>query len=436
MENKDKMAIDELENEGAIADIDSVETEDASVEKSNTSFGKDELKSKIEHENTEEDATSAEKIIELMNKELDDEDDFGFEDEFSNIPDSFFEDDLDSEETESGSINALLYEDDDNMSEVELEEYDSVSISDLKAEMQRIKDEARELREEDDEEEAADAEESKEEIELDSLGDQIEVREEDTEPFTEEPENVEPQIDVQEELPEEAAETPAPMEEKKIYAKENAEEDVTMDEASSEPITEHVITIDRGRVKHKETPTDRLIDGAFEAVEMFVFALLTIMLLTTFCFRMTTVSGDSMNPTFNNGDRLIISDLFYTPKVGDVIVFDDRSKDYGEYGESPIIKRVVAVEGDTVQVIGDLILVNEEKIQVTDYIENYQYYELGAGEIFVIGDNFNNSIDSRHVGLINVDSILGKVIFRFYYKPDPDTNGKIVFHTNFEIGEE
>ena len=51
MENKDKMAIDELENEGAIADIDSVETEDASVEKSNTSFGKDELKSKVEHEN-------------------------------------------------------------------------------------------------------------------------------------------------------------------------------------------------------------------------------------------------------------------------------------------------------------------------------------------------------------------------------------------------
>lgn len=90
-----------------------------------------------------------------------------------------------------------------------------------------------------------------------------------------------------------------------------------------------------------------LITSVFEWVEVFCGALFVVVLLFTFLFRLVTVDGPSMNNTLQHGDRLIISDLFYTPDTGDVVVLQDAtSKEMPD----PIIKRVIATEGETVDI--------------------------------------------------------------------------------------
>ena len=87
----------------------------------------------------------------------------------------------------------------------------------------------------------------------------------------------------------------------------------------------------------------------FEYVEMFVFAALAVILLMTFAARICVVSGDSMNVTLLNGERLIVSNLFYTPQKGDIIVFHQTSDTNDQFNE-PIVKRVIATGGEFVKV--------------------------------------------------------------------------------------
>ena len=230
---------------------------------------------------------------------------------------------------------------------------------------------------------------------------------------------------------------------KKSYIRNKKRNDETPEDIEEAAVKEHIITIDRSRIKDKSTPTDRLIDGAFETVEIFVFALLAILMLTTFVFRQTTVSGSSMEPTFSDGDIVIISNLFYTPERGDIIVFDDRSKngqiivdekEITGYDEGPVIKRVIGLEGDTVKIEGGLVLckyAGTDEYVIVDLPlaeipnENMAPVTVGAGELFVLGDNVNLSKDSTEVGTIKVESVLGKVILRYM------SDGKFVFDTKF-----
>ena len=89
------------------------------------------------------------------------------------------------------------------------------------------------------------------------------------------------------------------------------------------------------------------ITSVYEWVEVFCFALFSVVLIFTFVCRLITVDGPSMNNTFTHGDRVIISNLFYTPKTGDVVILQDStSADIS----APIIKRVIATEGETVDI--------------------------------------------------------------------------------------
>ena len=169
----------------------------------------------------------------------------------------------------------------------------------------------------------------------------------------------------------------------------------------------------------------RIIDWVFDIVEMFVLVLATVLILTSFFFKHSVVEGGSMNKTLADGDHLIISDLFYSPEYGDIVVFEDYSKSDGY--KKPVIKRVIGLPGDTVE-----IKVNETENTLEVYVngerldEEYAFYTqnarpvshgpvtVGAGQIYVLGDNRYNSTDSRDVGTINIDSILGKVILRIY----------------------
>lgn len=163
----------------------------------------------------------------------------------------------------------------------------------------------------------------------------------------------------------------------------------------------------------------RFIDTVFEFVELFVFTLVAVMILTTFFFRYSQVEGGSMDMTLADGDRLIISDFLYTPERGDIIVFEDYSTDIRE----PLVKRVIGVAGDVVEVkIDGSVYVNGELLD-----EPYVYVTPGKaptrihgkwtvedGELFVMGDHRDVSKDSREFGPISEDSVLGEVKLRFF----------------------
>ena len=123
-----------------------------------------------------------------------------------------------------------------------------------------------------------------------------------------------------------------------------------------------------------------------------------------------TVDGVSMNPTYQTGDTLLINRLA-NPKRGEVVTFTKDNKNF--------IKRIIAVPGDTLSIANSKVSVNGEVIK-EDYIyedvfeggkmENCEYV-LGEDEYFVMGDNRNNSLDSRIFGVIHREDIIGTKLF-------------------------
>ena len=154
----------------------------------------------------------------------------------------------------------------------------------------------------------------------------------------------------------------------------------------------------------------------------FVSWLVAILLIFLLLFRLNVVSGPSMNPTLINGDYvLLINNLFYQePKQGDVIVAAKESFRDGE----PIIKRVIATENQWVDIDFEagIVYVNGNALDEpyvntpTNLYEGVEFPLLvEEGCVFVMGDNRNESKDSRspEIGLIDEREILGKAIFLF-----------------------
>jgi len=165
----------------------------------------------------------------------------------------------------------------------------------------------------------------------------------------------------------------------------------------------------------------RRIDSIFEFVELFVFTLVAVMVISTFFFRHSIVDGGSMMNTLQDGDRLIISDFLYEPDYDDIVVFEDYSTDV----RKPLVKRVIGLEGDTITVEFNAgrydVYRNGEKLD-PDYVYigggGHVYDEgtwtVGEDEVFVMGDHRNDSKDSRSFGPVHEDTILGKVIIRIF----------------------
>ena len=168
-------------------------------------------------------------------------------------------------------------------------------------------------------------------------------------------------------------------------------------------------------VYNSEKP--RKIDARFEFIELMILTLVAVFVLTSFFFRHSIVDGDSMMNTLQNGDCLITTNLFYTPKQYDIVVIEDHS--VGIY--HPLVKRVIAVGGDEVKVTKNEIYVNGELVR-DDFVyidsETYKYtpatFTVPEGRIYVLGDHRSDSTDSEDFGTVSVDSIIGKVLFRFY----------------------
>lgn len=151
-----------------------------------------------------------------------------------------------------------------------------------------------------------------------------------------------------------------------------------------------------------------------------VYVLAVFMLVYMLCFRVVVVVGPSMKDTLQNGDRLLlISSVFYKdPKPGDVIV---ASKDSYENGEC-IVKRVIATEGQSVYIdfqtgvvyVDGIALEEDYTLTSTTHFEGVTFpVTVEENHVFVLGDNRDNSLDSRSpaIGLIDEREILGKAVF-------------------------
>lgn len=198
--------------------------------------------------------------------------------------------------------------------------------------------------------------------------------------------------------------------------------------------------MDNNPAPKKEKPSsEKILKGAFEYVEMFALTVVAVVLLLTFVFRICVVSGSSMDRTLADKEKLLVSNLFYTPKTGDIIVFHQTSETSEIFNE-PIVKRVIATEGEFVKidytagrvyVSDDASFTDDEMLDESAYIwladrsghytgtwnesgREPQIWQVPEGHLFVMGDNRNNSADSRYFEIKFVDErrVLGKVLLR------------------------
>ena len=167
----------------------------------------------------------------------------------------------------------------------------------------------------------------------------------------------------------------------------------------------------------------------YEWTQALVCSVLAVVLLFTFVVRLIGVDGHSMVPTLQDGDRLLVltSLLDNDYQYGDIVVLRKES-----FMEEPIVKRVIAVEGQTVDIdfASGVVYVDDQPLE-EPYINEPTYVEEGTqfpltvpeGSIFVMGDNRNHSSDSRSSDLGTVDTryVIGRAVFLLFPGADETT---------------
>ncbi len=173
----------------------------------------------------------------------------------------------------------------------------------------------------------------------------------------------------------------------------------------------------------KKEPKNILGD-IYELCEMLAVVSVCVMLLFAFGIRLNIVDGHSMDKTLDNGQYLAVTDLFYEPAAGDIVVIHDiTAYPYN----NPLVKRVIATEGQvvdidfstwTLTVDGEVVDEPYRYLDPTRFLTaDYSFpITVPEGEIFVLGDNRHNSADSRQseIGTIDVRCVVGKAVARVF----------------------
>lgn len=174
----------------------------------------------------------------------------------------------------------------------------------------------------------------------------------------------------------------------------------------------------------KENKKESFLSSLYDWIEVVSISVIIVIMIFTFVARLSTVDGDSMYPTLIDGEHLIVSDLFYSPENGDIVVLQEKNA----FFTSPLVKRIIAQEGQTIDFDYENwgVYVDGEKLtepyinrELEKAMKNYgspDSITVPEGHIFVMGDNRNHSTDSRDslVGFVEYDEIIGKVVFRLF----------------------
>lgn len=155
-----------------------------------------------------------------------------------------------------------------------------------------------------------------------------------------------------------------------------------------------------------------------EWLETIVVALLVALLIRGFVLQVYLVEGESMEPTLHTEERLLVNKFIYRfrePRAGEIIVLQDPGKPSRE-----LIKRVVAVGGETVQVTKGIVYINGAPLQEPYKNDLFTQYSdsppvlVPEGAVYVMGDNRGRSFDSRNIGPVELGKVDGKAFFMFW----------------------
>lgn len=156
-----------------------------------------------------------------------------------------------------------------------------------------------------------------------------------------------------------------------------------------------------------------------EWIIMLIVAISLAFIIRMFIISTTSIQGESMEPTLKTSDKLFVNRIKFmvdNVKRGDIVEFHSPNN-----GKDDFIKRVIALEGDVVEIKDNTVYVNgsalsEEYTSTGGYttFRNENYWEIKKDEIFVLGDNRPNSNDSRSFGPIKKNTIVGIAFFRYY----------------------
>ncbi|MDY4965390.1 MAG: signal peptidase I [Dysosmobacter sp.] len=185
---------------------------------------------------------------------------------------------------------------------------------------------------------------------------------------------------------------------------------------------------EESRQGSKESGEEKRLPGqdAYEWVQALVCSVLTVVMIFTFAVRLIGVDGHSMVPTLQHADRLVVLSpiLYHDYKAGDIVVLRKES-----FSTEPIVKRVIAVEGQTVDIDFSAGSVTVDGVELDEpYINELTFTDegtefpltLGEGEIFVMGDNRNHSTDSRdtRIGPVDTRYVVGRAVALALPGPD------------------
>lgn len=205
----------------------------------------------------------------------------------------------------------------------------------------------------------------------------------------------------------------------------NAEVSDTPAETSAAADAE--MTADAGEAVVTQKPQSTMLETVYDLMDNLIVALLVVAVIFTFFFRVIAVHGASMNDTLQDQDRLLLQTAFYTPQRGDIVVIYEEDNP-----DKPLIKRVIAVGGDSLRldVQNNAVYLKEAGTDSWTLLDESEYvhYPLAwgiywsesnevtvpEGHVFVMGDHRNNSRDSRYesVGFVPADDVIGHAFFR------------------------